>query len=92
MEQSTWKKLIELINSFNLTSKLRPIITRKYIKRHLAPTYPMVTIDNYRKILSRLGYLKSVHNGLYRIMKRIPDDLTTNKAWKQCGYHRKKKQ
>jgi hypothetical protein len=90
MKQSAWKKLVELINSFNTTPLMHPRVSRKYIMKTLQPCKGC-TLDNYKLILMKLGYLKKVHAGVYEIMNRIPMSLTSEEAWKQCGYHKGKR-
>ena len=91
MKQSAWKRLVELINSFGpITYTPGITISRKYIMRNMKG-FNSVTIDNYRLMLAKLGFLEHQHQGLYLIRVRIPEDLSCGEAWRKCGYHKGRK-
>jgi len=78
-EQSTWKRLVEYINSKQENEIILRAEMRKYITKNGKNT-TTTTLDNYRLILYRLGIIGWVTWGKYRKIKDIPTTLSSSKA------------
>ena len=64
-----WYSLKEFLNKH-----LYCIISRRHIMQSLRGYE--TTIDNYRCILTKAGFLEIVSTGQYKILKKIPEDLS----------------
>lgn len=52
----------------------------RYFDGKLAPTH---TLDNYRRMLTKVGYLEETDKlGVYKIVKKIPDELSSSELKK----------
>lgn len=83
---SKWKRLINLLNK---RYDKYPIVNRQFIMIYIhgeKRKWYGYTIDCYRRILEVLGYLEKVKPGIYRVIKRIPEDLNYKEA-KYTAYY-----
>jgi len=71
------------------------LITRKQIFHNLPELSEYVgssnTIDNYRNWFRKAGYLETIKPGHYKLVKKIPSDLTTIQLRKEAYPNKKKK-
>lgn len=71
---NNYSNFIEIINSKNIGD----LISRKDIL-----TCP--SVDNYRNMLTICGYLEFTNKrGVYKILKHVPTDLSSNKLVKEA--------
>jgi hypothetical protein len=78
---NVWQSIKEYINS----KKIGDTIYRKELIQHVYKcayvSYPKgsygSTLDNYRRLLTRLGILEHTNIGEYKIQHHIRNDLTT---------------
>jgi len=62
------------------TGSKRTIRTRQEMLGCVEGTPSIHTLDYYRRILARAGYIRMVSPGKYRVVEKIPNDLTTKHA------------
>lgn len=73
-----FKEVLRFINAKDVGQ----IFTRKELKEHLAGLWyntKGATMDGYRNTLRAAGYLEITGRGVYKILKKIPDNMTINK-------------
>ena len=109
MIKTYFTELVKILNSHkkvhdSIANSENEPITRSLIISKLNKKIPFpiflngkihvpTTIDTYRLMLTKVGYLKSIKSGIYIVVKLIPTDLTTTqlkKEYKNCLENEKK--
>lgn len=88
-KRNIWKSLITLLNTrYDKYPEVKRQFIMVYIYDKKMKWYPY-TVDSYRRILELLGYLEKIKPGLYKMIKRIPENLTLKRAkytaYPACG-------
>lgn len=92
IEDSSWTKFIKHVNTFSIGWTIfRPdLIKFVYDTNGLKGKISETTMDQYRRTLTWLGYLKEVERadgtimrGKYKVVKHIPEDLPSSVAYKE---------
>lgn len=92
IEDSSWTKFIKHINTYSIGWTIfRPdLIKFLYDKDGLKGKVSETTVDQYRRTLTWLGYLKEVERadgtimrGKYKVVKPIPESLPSSIANKE---------
>lgn len=81
--ENLWQTIKNFINSiYKYNTHNNYIFTRSELISHLKDREFTVSrscygsMDQYRNILSKAGYIKTIGRGIYEIFKLIPDDLS----------------
>jgi len=85
METTMWQDMKKFIGN-----KTGELVTRQFLIWFVLPIgHNEESIDTYRRIFTKLGYLVTVKRGVYKLKKKIPAKLTLqearNKAYPKCG-------
>jgi len=79
MKDSTFKSCIKFFNSFSKDE----IITRKDLIKSVAANGQW-TRDTYRNLFFQAGYLEKVGAGKYKLIYKIPENMTTKQITKEA--------
>lgn len=76
-----WENFVHVINEFDVGD----IVTRKNLYKILidSPGYVPSTIDNYRRMITVLGYISEHKRGQYTKIKDLPETITANEIKRQ---------
>ena len=79
--------LISIIKNYINSKELYSVITRKQLFDECIKSidFADTTLDSIRRMLTVTCYLEDYQRGQYKIIKRIPEDLTINRL-RECAY------
>jgi len=80
MEITKWNTLVNYFSKLSVGESA----SKQKIIEHIKLSYRVyISIDVYKAYLIRAGYLKSNNNGVYTLLKPIPNDLQLESVRKQ---------